>query len=110
MPNPGVPIITMRDVAKASGVSQSTVSRVLSGAPTAVPIAPETRERVLADAKRLGYRPNPLARGLRGSRTMLLGVIAREITGGHWSGPRFFGLTGRASPDSKDEVAETDDA
>jgi hypothetical protein len=37
-------------------------------------------------------------------------VIAREITGGHWSGPRFFGLTGRANPDSKDEVAETDDA
>jgi hypothetical protein len=39
-----------------------------------------------------------------------LSVIACEITGGHWSGPRFFGLTGRASPDSKDEVAETDDA
>jgi DNA-binding LacI/PurR family transcriptional regulator len=73
-------IVTMRDVATATGVSQSTVSRVLSGAPTVVPIAPETRERVLAAASRLGYRPNPLARGLRGSRTMLLGVIVREIT------------------------------
>jgi DNA-binding LacI/PurR family transcriptional regulator len=70
----------MRDVARATGVSQSTVSRVLSGAPTTVPIAPSTRERVVAAARQLGYRPNPLARGLRGSRTMLLGVIVRDIT------------------------------
>lgn len=71
---------TMRDIATATGVSQSTVSRVLSGAPTAVPIAPETSERVRAAAKSLGYRPNPLARGLRGMKTMLLGVIVRDIT------------------------------
>lgn len=70
----------MRDIAIATGVSQSTVSRVLSGAPTAVPIAPETSERVRAAAKSLGYRPNPLARGLRGMKTMLLGVIVRDIT------------------------------
>jgi DNA-binding LacI/PurR family transcriptional regulator len=70
----------MRDVARATGVSQSTVSRVLSGAATVVPIAADTRERVLAAARNLGYRPNPLARGLRGARTMLLGVIVREIT------------------------------
>ena len=75
----GTPVVTMRDVATATGVSQSTVSRVLSGATTVVPIAPETRERVLEVARRLGYRPNPLARGLRGARTMLLGVIVREI-------------------------------
>ena len=73
-------VVTMRDVARATGVSQSTVSRVLSGAPTAVPIAEQTRERVLAAARGLGYRPNPLARGLRGMRTMLLGVIVRDIT------------------------------
>ena len=71
---------TLRDVAKAAGVSQSTVSRVLSGAPTTIPIAAATRERVLAAAKRLGYRPNPLARGLTGARTMLLGAIIRDIT------------------------------
>lgn len=70
----------MRDVARATGVSQSTVSRVLSGAPTTVPIADDTRERVVAVARKLGYRPNPLARGLRGMRTMLLGVIVRDIT------------------------------
>ena len=79
-------IITMRDVAEATGVSQSTVSRVLTGAATTVPIAPKTRERVLDAAKRLGYRPNPLARGLRGARTMLLGVIVREITDPFFAG------------------------
>ena len=58
---------TMRDVARVAGVSQSTVSRVLNDAPTRVPIAPETRERVHQAARRVGYRPNPLARGLRGA-------------------------------------------
>jgi DNA-binding LacI/PurR family transcriptional regulator len=71
--------VTMQDIARAAGVSQSTVSRVLNDAPTSVPIAAETRERVREVAERLGYRPNPLARGLRGARTMLLGVIVREI-------------------------------
>jgi DNA-binding LacI/PurR family transcriptional regulator len=64
-----VGIVTMRDIARATGLSQSTVSRVLNRTPTVVPIADATRERVLAMAKELGYRPNPLARGLRqGSR------------------------------------------
>jgi DNA-binding LacI/PurR family transcriptional regulator len=72
--------VTMQDIARAAGVSQSTVSRVLNDTPTSVPIAAETRERVQEVASRLGYRPNPLARGLRGARTMLLGVIVREIT------------------------------
>jgi DNA-binding LacI/PurR family transcriptional regulator len=71
---------TMRDIAEATGVSQSTVSRVLSGTPTAVPIAESTRKRVMETARQLGYRPNPLARGLRGAPTMLLGVIVRDIT------------------------------
>lgn len=70
----------MQDIARAAGVSQSTVSRVLNDTPTSVPIAAQTRERVQEVARRLGYRPNPLARGLRGARTMLLGVIVREIT------------------------------
>ena len=74
----GVP--TLRDVARATSVSQSTVSRILSDAPTAIPIAAATRERVLETAKRLGYRPNPLARGLMGARTMLLGAVIRDIT------------------------------
>ncbi len=71
---------TMRDIARDSGVSQSTVSRVLNDAPTRVPIAAETRERVAAAARRLGYRPNPLARGLRGAPTMLIGAIMRDFS------------------------------
>jgi DNA-binding LacI/PurR family transcriptional regulator len=71
--------VTMQDIARVSGVSQSTVSRVLNDAATTVPIAAVTRERVLEAAGRLGYRPNPLARGLRGAKTMLLGIIVREI-------------------------------
>lgn len=72
-------VVTMRDIATAAGVSQSTVSRVLSGAPSSVSIGADTRERIVGAAERLGYRPNPLARGLRGAATMLLGVIVRDI-------------------------------
>jgi DNA-binding LacI/PurR family transcriptional regulator len=79
-------LVTMRDIARATGLSQSTVSRVLNRTPTVVPIADATRERVLAMAKELGYRPNPLARGLRGASTMLLGVIVRDITDPFFAG------------------------
>jgi DNA-binding LacI/PurR family transcriptional regulator len=77
---------TMQDIADAAGVSQSTVSRILTGSHVAIPINPATRERVLEAARRMRYRPNPLARGLRGSRTMLLGVIVREITDPFFAG------------------------
>jgi DNA-binding LacI/PurR family transcriptional regulator len=80
------PVTRMRDIAAMAGVSQSTVSRVLNDAPTRVPIAPETRERVLRAARELGYRPNPLARGLRGSATMLLGAVVRDITDPFFAG------------------------
>lgn len=76
----------MRDIATAANVSQSTVSRVLNNAPTLVRIAPETRERVLVAARTLGYRPNPLARGLRGAATMLLGAVVRDITDPFFAG------------------------
>jgi len=77
----------MHDIARAAGVSQSTVSRVLNAASSSIPISDETRERVLASARRLGYSPNPLARGLRGAPTMLLGVIVRDITDPFFAGP-----------------------
>src|SRR5439155_437206 len=78
LPGPGQP--TMTDVSRLAGVSSSTVSRVLSGTHTAIPIALETRERVQRAAEALKYRPHPLARGLRGAGTALLGLIVREIT------------------------------
>ena len=70
---------TLRHVADEAGVSITTVSRILNGRETGVPIRPETRERILQAADRLGYRPNLLARALRGSRSSLLGVIVRDI-------------------------------
>ncbi|WP_103958164.1 LacI family DNA-binding transcriptional regulator [Nonomuraea solani] len=80
------PVPTMRDIAAAAGVSQSTVSRVLSGVPTAVPIAPATRQRVLRTARELGYRPNPLARGLRGAATNLIGAVVRDFSDPFFAG------------------------
>ena len=52
-------ITTMRDIARVAGVSQSTVSRVLNDAPTRVPIAADTRERVLVASRRLGIPAEP---------------------------------------------------
>jgi DNA-binding LacI/PurR family transcriptional regulator len=79
-------LTTMRDIAREAGVSQSTVSRVLNDAPTRVPIAAATRERVTLAARRFGYRPNPLARGLRGAPTMLIGAVVRDITDPFFAG------------------------
>lgn len=69
----------MRDIAAAAGVSMSTVSRVINDAPSRVPITQETRERVVREATRLGFRPNPFARALRGAPTMLLGAVVRDF-------------------------------
>src|SRR5436309_2387664 len=76
----------MKDVARAAGVAQSTVSRILNDTPLLVPISQETRERVLAAAADLDYRPNPHARGLRGAPTMLLGAIVRDVTDPFFAG------------------------
>jgi DNA-binding LacI/PurR family transcriptional regulator len=76
----------MKDIARAAGVAQSTVSRILNDTPLRVPISQETRERVLATAAELAYRPNPHARGLRGAPTMLLGAIVRDVTDPFFAG------------------------
>lgn len=70
---------TITDVAAAARVHPSTVSRVLSGR-GATAMRPETRRRVLVAARRLGYRPSALARGLRLKRTMTLGMLVPDIT------------------------------
>jgi DNA-binding LacI/PurR family transcriptional regulator len=72
--------VTMKDIARMTGVAQSTVSRILSGRPDAISVTEKTRQRVLSTALAHGYRPNPHARGLRGARTMLLGVVVRDLT------------------------------
>ncbi|MFF3543430.1 LacI family DNA-binding transcriptional regulator [Streptomyces platensis] len=66
----------IKDVAERAGVSVATVSRVLNGHS---PVA-ETRERVLAAVRDLGYRPNNVARALRTARTGALGLIISDLT------------------------------
>lgn len=67
--------VTSVDVARASGVSRATVSYVLNNDPRQS-IPAETRERVLAAARALGYQPSPAARTLRaGSSQVVLAVL-----------------------------------
>ncbi|NNH08951.1 LacI family DNA-binding transcriptional regulator [Cellulomonas fimi] len=61
------------DVARAAGVSQKTVSRVINGDPH---VRPEVRERVRAAAAQLGYRPNRAARQLVSGRSRTIGVLS----------------------------------
>ncbi|MEV4274561.1 LacI family DNA-binding transcriptional regulator [Actinoplanes xinjiangensis] len=66
---------TVQDVARAAGVSVSTVSRALTGGS----VSPSTREAVMAVAHRLGYQPNRAARGLITGRTGNLGLIVPDL-------------------------------
>ena len=68
---------TIRDVARAAGVSQATVSRALSMPEL---VRPGTRARVEAAARELGYRPNRAARGLITGRTGNLGLIVPDLS------------------------------
>lgn len=70
--------VTIKQVAAAAGVSITTVSHVLNQVP-GKRIHPETRERVLAEAERLGYAPNMLAQSLRTQRSHTIGLVGDEI-------------------------------
>jgi LacI family transcriptional regulator len=72
--------VTMRDVAKLAEVSQSTVSRVLSGANDTIPIGEKTRARVLQAVEQLGYQPNLYAGSLRGQKTRMVAIMVADIT------------------------------
>jgi LacI family transcriptional regulator len=76
---PGVPErATLRDVARIAGVHPGTVSRALNPATQAL-VRDETVRRVRQVAEELGYRPNPLARGLKTNRSYTIGVIVPDI-------------------------------
>ncbi len=72
--------ITMRDVAKLANVSQSTVSRVLSGKEQPIPIGEETIQRVMAAVQQLNYQPNLHAGSLRGQKTHMVAIMIADIT------------------------------
>jgi len=71
----------MRDVVRSAKVSQSTVSRILSpsSSKSEVPISEETKEKVLAVVKELGYQPNQYARSLRGQKNHVIGMLIADI-------------------------------
>lgn len=70
--------VTLRDVAREAGVHTSTASRALNPETRSI-VNQGTVERVLATADRLGYRPHPLAQGLRKNRTMSVGMVIPDI-------------------------------
>src|SRR5579884_4550681 len=88
--------VTLKSVAAHLGLSAGTVSAVLNDAPSARHIPKSTRERVIAAARKLDYRPNFFARSLRKQRTFTIGVIAHEIGDGY-SSTVIAGKIGRAS-------------
>src|SRR5579859_4036366 len=67
-----LPPITLRDVAKLSGVSFQTVSRVVNNSPN---VSSKTRRQVLEAIESLGYQPNLVARGLKTGQSMILEMI-----------------------------------
>src|SRR5690349_22687115 len=71
--------VTIRDVARVAKVHPGTVSRALN-ADTRALVNEETAERVLRAAEELGYRPNPIARGLKTNRSYTIGVLIPDIT------------------------------
>lgn len=73
------PSATQNDVARMAGVSQATVSLVLSGA-AGKSIPAETVARVTEVARKLGYAPNRFAQALRTNRTMTIVCIVPDIT------------------------------
>jgi DNA-binding LacI/PurR family transcriptional regulator len=77
--------VNLRMLAEHLELSQTTVSLVLNNSPSAKSIPQETRNRVLAAAERLNYRPNYFARSLRQSRSMSVGVLAPDLSEGYFT-------------------------
>ncbi len=64
--------VTIYDVARESGVSMATVSRVVNGTSN---VRPSTKKKVMDVIEKLNYRPNEVARGLASKKTTTVGVI-----------------------------------
>src|SRR5512147_2667774 len=72
--------VTIVEVAEKAGVSLGTVSRVMNNDSH---VAPETRERVSSVMREMGYVANRQARGLKGSRTNVIGILAPDLGTGY---------------------------
>lgn len=67
---------TISDLAGLLGVSSMTIHRAIAGKPD---ISAKTRDRILAEIERLGWRPNMAARGLRQGKTFTLGILVSNV-------------------------------
>ncbi len=70
---------TLRDVAEAAGVHAATASRALNPETRRL-VSTETARRVLRAAEALGFQPNPIARGLKTSKSGTVGLVLPDIT------------------------------
>ena len=69
--------VSSKDVAREAGVSQSTVSRVYND--SGIPVNPDTREKILAAADKLGYLPSLIARSLNSQSTRIIGIVMKRF-------------------------------
>lgn len=74
--------ITIKDIAKALGLSTSTVSRALRGG---YEISAETKKLVLEYAEKINYHPNPIALSLKERRSHSIGVVVCEVANNYFS-------------------------
>jgi len=74
--------VTIKDIAKALGLSTSTVSRALRDTHE---ISAATKKIVLAYAKEIGYQPNPIALSLKERRSKSIGVVVSEVANSFFS-------------------------
>jgi LacI family transcriptional regulator len=71
--------VTLRDVAVRAGVHAGTASRALNPATRSL-VNEETARKIMRVADELGYRPNPMARGLKTNRSFTIGVLIPDLT------------------------------
>lgn len=72
---------SIKDVAREAGVSIATVSRVLNDIDV---VNEDTKKKVLDAIKKLGYRPNIVARSLKTQRTKTVGILVPDISSGFY--------------------------
>jgi DNA-binding LacI/PurR family transcriptional regulator len=75
--------VGLKFLAEYLDLSPATISVVLNNSPTAREIPQETKDRVVAAARKFNYRPNVLARSLRQRRSFTIGVLVHEISEGY---------------------------
>jgi LacI family transcriptional regulator len=82
----GSPLPTLQKIADQSGVSVSTISRILSGQAGRYRISKTTEATVRALAKQINFVPNQLARALRLKKTLTIGLIIPDISNPFFAG------------------------